>query len=272
MPDENVVYVSYANEALGSTPYFIILRPERRAVCMCIRGTASFADLVTDLVGRPVDFKDWLPSSFVEEHNIQDARAHAGILAAAKAVLRDLNRHQILHTLLTGRPKEESSVDQDGAEPHSGRRTPEDFQRLLAERGIDCRGWDLYVCGHSLGAAIASLLLPHFAEWAPGKVIAWAFNPPGGLITQEVAAALEPRSKDVGVTSVIVGKDIISRTSNITFEHLQDQIVVALARTRLSKLGWVKFRAFCPRYEEAHLNECFGASLFVILSKPRATC
>lgn len=50
---------------------------------------------------------------------------------------------------------------------------------------------------------------------------AWAFCPPGGLVSASLAAALGPL-----VTWVAVGKDSVSRTSSATFERLQDQVGV----------------------------------------------
>lgn len=105
-----------------------------------------------------------------------------------------------------------------------------DYQAILQRRGLDCRGWALVLCGHSLGAGIAALLAPHFKDWWP-DVRAWAFCPPGGMVTPNLAAALDPL-----VTCVVAGKDAVSRTSTATFERLQDQVVVALARCRISKL------------------------------------
>lgn len=229
--DEDVIYASFVNQPLGSTPYFIVRDVPRRTVVLNIRGSASMADLVTDLVGTCLPFHDWLPEEFVQRHGLHGrAHAHEGLLAAARAVLQDLNRHQILHTLLTGQPQEESSTDEPTPAQRHENRSPEEYRKILEERRVDCKGWDLVVCGHSLGAAVAALLVPHFEEWVPGKVTAWAFCPPGGLLSRKVAAALEPL-----VTSIIVGKDSISRTSTVSFDRLQDEVVVALARTKLSK-------------------------------------
>ena len=48
------------------------------------------------------------------------------------------------------------------------RLSPEHFQRLLQQRGLDCRGWKLVVAAHSLGAAVAALVGMHFRSFAPG--------------------------------------------------------------------------------------------------------
>ena len=230
--DEDVLYCSFVNQPLGSTPYFIVRDRRRKSLVLSIRGTASFADLATDLVSTPTDFLDWLPERFVQENDIKEAKAHGGILAAAKAVLTDLNRHQILQILLLGHPQspedpEDSEDDPNESKPHL---TPAEYQKLLRERDIDVVGWPLIVCGHSLGAAIGSFLAPFLMEWAPKGLHVWAYNPPGGLMTQAVAEAISPV-----VTSVLLGKDIISRTSSANLELLLDQAVVALGLTKLCK-------------------------------------
>lgn len=54
------------------------------------------------------------------------------------------------------------------ASSHPLTRLPQDYQAILQRRGLDCRGWALVLCGHSLGAGIAALLAPHFKDWWPG--------------------------------------------------------------------------------------------------------
>lgn len=116
--------------------------------------------------------------------------------------------------------------------------------------------------GHSLGASIASLVALHCRAWCPGAALlptvqqpahsvsrgdpwqvlgstgteagaqrivcprpgvkVWSFNPPGGMVTAGLAHALEPLA-----TSVVVGKDAISRTSSLTFQRLVDQVRAA---------------------------------------------
>jgi hypothetical protein len=53
----------------------------------------------------------------------------------------------------------------------------------------------------------------------PAATQVYAFNPPGGMTTANLAAALEGF-----VTSVAVGKDSISRTGTVSFEQLLDQV------------------------------------------------
>ncbi|PRW33020.1 ubiquitin-like modifier-activating enzyme ATG7 isoform X1 [Chlorella sorokiniana] len=306
IPPEDFVHVSFANAALGAPPYIIALHRESRTVVLALRGSHSMADAVTDLMDRPVDICDWLPEGFRQEHpELSEARVHLGMLSAAKAVLQDLNKHQILPILLTGQPldPEEQRRQQGlhtlseeqqerysqltrptagrgrdrlpwrgqpggaagaeqgspavggsrggGASGQQGKQgqqhaqhaqheqdeeleerlSPADFQRLLRQRGLDCRGWKLVVAAHSLGAAVAALVGMHFRLFAPDTKV-WSFNPPGGMVSANLSHALQDF-----VTSVVVGKDGISRLGTVTFENLLDQMVLALARSRLPKLS-----------------------------------
>jgi sn1-specific diacylglycerol lipase len=63
----------------------------------------------------------------------------------------------------------------------------------------------MVVTGHSLGAAVATLLGMQLRERFT-DLQCWAFNPPGGLLSWELAQIAERYC-----TSVVVGKDVISR-------------------------------------------------------------
>ena len=66
-----------------------------------------------------------------------------------------------------GRQQEQREADEEDEELED-RLSPEDFQSLLQQRGLDCCGWKLVVAAHSLGAAVAALVGMHFRSFAPG--------------------------------------------------------------------------------------------------------
>ncbi|KAL6766765.1 hypothetical protein ACKKBG_A37265 [Auxenochlorella protothecoides x Auxenochlorella symbiontica] len=315
IPDEDFIYCNFTDQALGTTPYNIVLDRPTRTVVLSIRGSSSVEDLLTDVMDRPVQINDWLPADLTAAHpDLGEVRAHVGMYSAAKAVLRDLDSHRLLDTLLTGRPPPSEEREREagryapdardralchaqhrlraegwvpgskrggpGAGGASGRTAaglgsplhawlgrglrgrghpspgqapdeaqlarlrarlrrggpleerlgPEDYATLLAARRVDCRGWRLVLTGHSLGAAVAVLVGMRLRTLAPGLRV-WAFSPPGGMATPNLSPLLEDY-----VTNVVIGKDVIPRLGTITFERLIDQMVVALASTRLTKL------------------------------------
>ena len=58
---------------------------------------------------------------------------------------------------------------QRGKDTLEHRLSPAEYEALLQERGLDCRGWRLVVTGHSLGGAAAALVGAHCRSWHPGE-------------------------------------------------------------------------------------------------------
>jgi hypothetical protein len=97
----DLLYVSYTSAAFGVLPYMVVLHRATRSVVVSIRGTVGFNDLITDLLGNPVDARDVLPEWVKTE--IGDSapmHAHAGILSSTKAVLKDLQEKGLLDAMM----------------------------------------------------------------------------------------------------------------------------------------------------------------------------
>ena len=62
---------------------------------------------------------------------------------------------------------------------------------------------------------------------AAADVRCWAYNPPGGLCSANLSAAMKPFC-----TSVIVSKDAISRMSLKNISGMIDEMLIALARCK----------------------------------------
>ena len=89
--------------------------------------------------------------------------AHAGIFQAAATIAEDCGRHGLLRALLY-----DGRVPPTDSWPHI--EVPAAWQ--------DCRGYQLILTGHSLGAGAATLLAMLLRPQFPG-LRCYAFSPPG---------------------------------------------------------------------------------------------
>ena len=87
----------------------------------------------------------------------------------------------------------------------------------------------LVIVGHSLGAGVASLLSlllrPHYSS-----LRCYAISPPGALVSRHLARAME-----AWTVSVVVGKDLVPRTSLPSLHRLLDEATDYMGRAKVSK-------------------------------------
>jgi uncharacterized membrane protein YgcG len=127
--DESVeiLHLNCSNRVLSHLPYLIALDHAERAVVIALRGTIGITDLVTDAVVHPDQIDDWLPNEVAEKMGGTPALAHAGMVAAARAVFEDMTERGILRELVHGEGEEEAIHDltrgsrgQKGKDGHTG--------------------------------------------------------------------------------------------------------------------------------------------------------
>ena len=76
-------------------------------------------------------------------------------------------------------------------------------------------------------------VVPYISKFSTHDVLlctdvrTWSFNPPGGLVTRNLNKVL-----DTFCTSLVVGKDAVSRGTVNNLSRLMDEMVTALARCR----------------------------------------
>ncbi|KAK9821582.1 hypothetical protein WJX81_008445 [Elliptochloris bilobata] len=113
----DVMHMSPSNEVLAHLPYMVALHRKRRAVVVAIRGTSSLADLVTDAVVHPEAIDDWLPEGRDQNKGVAGrAYGHAGIVAAASALLIDLEEAGVLSGLLRSEEERREAVEEGAQE------------------------------------------------------------------------------------------------------------------------------------------------------------
>jgi sn1-specific diacylglycerol lipase len=195
----DILYVSYTSTPLGIIPYMILLDRESKNVVITIRGTVGFSDLITDLLGKSEDARPNLPAwvldevskSMTDEESQQDVDlyVHTGIMSSAKAVLKDLESNNLIEaveTVLQSNAYSESetaqkSPDLNNLDDEDEIILPLDRAQSVIHEKLNTKGWRLLVTGHSLGAAVASLVSFHLYEKFP-TLSCIAFNPPGGVM------------------------------------------------------------------------------------------
>ena len=224
---EDLFYVSFTN-GVGEQPYFIARDTARKAIVVSVRGTMSVQDCITDSMYKPV---------LLDAHAIampelkgDQLHCHAGVVTATNFILSDLERHRVLHQVLLG----------EAVEGRNGERQSGD-QRLDQTQASGHEGWSLVICGHSLGAGVATVLSLHLRQHFP-DVRVWGIEPPGGLMSAELAKACGEWT-----VSSIHNNDLITRLSGPCLLQLRLDLVDALVRCKVSKFSLLSRVTFGAR-------------------------
>jgi sn1-specific diacylglycerol lipase len=90
-------------------------------------------------------------------------------------------------------------------------------------------GYRLRVCGHSLGAACATILSLFLRPRYP-KVRCLAFSPPGCVLSKDLAEECSRWQ-----TSYVLDADIVPRLSIESFEDLRDELLETVCRIKIPK-------------------------------------
>jgi sn1-specific diacylglycerol lipase len=188
---EDLFYVSFTN-GVGEQPYFIARDAARKAIVVSVRGTMSMQDCITDSMYKPV----LLNAEAIGMPHLRGAQlhCHAGVVTAANFILSDLERHRVLHQVLLG---EQPPAPRPGDAP----RGAAGDQSLEYDQARGHEGWTLVLCGHSLGAGVATVLSLHLRQTFP-DVRVWGIEPPGGFAqrgaraeVRRVDGQLHPRQR-----------------------------------------------------------------------------
>lgn len=146
LSDDDILFASFKNH-LCQIPFYVAVDHKTCSIVVVIRGTLSLRDLITDIAAGSDTFEcDGLPPG---------SMAHKGMIIGAKAILKQLNQHQILEKAFNTHPD-----------------------------------YTLTLTGHSLGAGIAVLLgillRPRYSN-----LRVYAFATPAGVISRNAAKVTE---------------------------------------------------------------------------------
>ncbi|XP_052809041.1 diacylglycerol lipase-alpha-like isoform X2 [Mya arenaria] len=149
LPDMDLVYVTYHVD-IGETPFFVAVDNKYKKIVICVRGTLSLQDVLTDLKADA----EILPLDPVRE----DWVGHKGMVQAAIYIKKKLKEDMILNKAFQ-KAKEQSSEK-----------------------------YELVLVGHSLGAGAAAILAI-LLQQEYQDVQCYAYSPPGGLLSYECMQA-----------------------------------------------------------------------------------
>ncbi|KAJ3209281.1 hypothetical protein HDU67_006288 [Dinochytrium kinnereticum] len=197
------------------SPYFIVYDPETDAIIIAIRGTFSVADVLVDLKFDLAEFE--IPELDGEEGGAKGVHwAHSGMLRTAKNVVEDIEKEDILRSVLT--------------DPSS-----EYFKCPLV------------VTGHSLGAGVAALVTSLLRSNYP-SACCYAYEPPGCLLS-----ALAAQHFESFCTSVIMGDDIVPRITRNSMEHLKADLSRVIGTCNVPK--WRVFQSVLGEKKKRNIQQ-----------------
>ncbi|KAJ3417339.1 hypothetical protein HDV05_004804 [Chytridiales sp. JEL 0842] len=196
------------------SPYMIALDHDMGAVVVAVRGTLSTADVLVDLncdlatVQIPARFHPSSPKNMHPEDGevgndaamggeMMPIKTHAGMLMTAGNI-----RDEILGVL----------------------------EELVKNPEGQYYGYKLIVCGHSLGAGVASLLT-HLLRLQSLPAYCYAYSPPGCITTPSGIPYFS-----TFCTSVVLGDDIVPRLNRSTVEKLKREIKESVSRCQRRKI------------------------------------
>lgn len=246
LKDHHVVYSSFSSELGEAIPYTISLDHDREAIVISLRGTLSFADLVTDLMATPAPLQ---ALGEVWGFDGNGHYAHSGMLQVALQIRQDLATRGLLPKLFAQHVGD--YVDNDAAsviEMFDTHASPVPERRNLRSRSQ----YAFVVLGHSLGGGVGAILtLLLRGEFPHCQCL--AYDPPGCIFSSELAEASQAFCK-----TIVCGVDMVPRLSWHSAKRFRAQLLDVLLRSKTSKAKILS--SLLVRYEPADLLFAKGTS------------
>lgn len=199
---ESLVYLNCYNFVFQA-PYSIVKDVARKELIICVRGSMSFYDFVTDGLAKvEAMHPDELPNDVPNRHA---TRTHYGMLRTARSLFNDLQvgtRKQLFWDFAWRYCRlahDASSVSSNIGD-----------QQVQGD-------WKIVVCGHSMGAGVGAILSMMLKKHFPSTK-AFLYAPPMMFDPQTAAW-----SKSF-MTTAVYGDDIVPRLSIANVTRLRDEM------------------------------------------------
>ncbi|CAH8648309.1 unnamed protein product [Schistosoma margrebowiei] len=191
--EDQFIKLSYDNSVYQS-PYFVAVDDFSKCIVISIRGTLSFDDTIVDLLYDGVRLSE--VEDFVESKTGRRPCfiGHRGMVERSRHLYSCLLTDHSIETAFSKKPQ-----------------------------------YKLVVCGHSLGAGIASFLSVILHCKYP-DVKGYAFSAPLGMMNQELADYCKPF-----LLSIIYGYDIFARMNKSTISDFKWRLIDALSACKVPK-------------------------------------
>jgi sn1-specific diacylglycerol lipase len=141
---KDVKHLTFKNEYF-ECPYLLCVDHTMKSVVVCVRGTLSFKDVLTDIT---VSVKHLTKDDVGDKFSVKGAYVHRGMYRTAVGI-----RDQLL-------------------EPQQGKKPV--LTNTLKQNNL----YRLVIVGHSLGAGVASILAILLKDYFP-DLVCYAYSPPG---------------------------------------------------------------------------------------------
>lgn len=194
--------------------YFVVVLHHLRSVVIAVRGTETPEDLLTDGLCRecPLSMEDvegLIKSEYIAPEVKQSVLSsfphygHSGIVESARELFLQLD----------GQPEDQGYLSSETT----------GFLSSLLGAGSECHGYNLYIVGHSLGGAVATLLgLRLYCRFPNLHVYTYGTLPCVDFIVAEACSSF--------VTSIVYNDEFSSRLSVSSILRLRAAAIAALSQ------------------------------------------
>ncbi|KAL5010448.1 hypothetical protein ScPMuIL_012753 [Solemya velum] len=196
MKDIDIIYVTYHVD-IEETPFYVALDHRYKKVVICVRGTLSLQDILTDLKADA----ETLPLDPPRDDLLDISLFFLTIISFKGMVQAAVYIHKKL--------KEENVLTQA-------------FERDVEK---ETNKYDLILVGHSLGAGTAAILAIMLKKEYP-TLHCYAYSPPGGLLSESCVEETKGY-----ITSVVVGKDAVPRIGLPQMELLRTDMINVIKKS-----------------------------------------